>query len=340
MLSCALLVASLNTSKPQPEIRPATIPIVVVNYFPKVGDMVDKSITGDVGGTYAALKAKCERLTNLTMASLDEGSRYHAYKDPTAKPSLHYVLAGSYEFNEGVPTLPKVGSEAPMTDYQSIMKRIDIAKWVEKKGVKEVWIWGYDGGKVRLFESNMSSPYGDVSNSSRDESDLPKLTKTYTVYHYNYGRALSESLEDHTHQIEALLNGADGRDTTPAEKWPDLLFWGKFVGSDESHKLVTTPLRCGWTHYAPNSEKDYDWANPRFVESDIEDWHPDAPGKTQRISSDRWAGDSVRWKIYWMQNIPGANNGLTYKGKALRNWWDFVSDWDLSRREKWTLTIP
>ena len=184
----------------------------------------------------------------------------------------------------------------------------------------------------------MASPSGDVSNSDRDEKDLPILSKTYTVYHYNYGRGVGEMLENHMHQLEHLLNFADGRDVTPPEKWSELLFWGKFVGSDASHKIVTNPARCGWTHYAPNSEKDYDWANPRFVETDIEDWRPDGIGKTQRMNADRWNRDAIKWRVYWMQAIPGLGHDLKFKGKKLRNWWSFVSDWDRARKEKWKLT--
>jgi hypothetical protein len=29
-----------------------------------------------------------------------------------------------------------------------------------------------------------------------------------------------------------------------------------------------------------------------------------------------------------MQSIPGADNGLTFKGKRLTNWWFFKGDWD------------
>ncbi|HLD83760.1 MAG TPA: hypothetical protein VI979_02820 [archaeon] len=29
-----------------------------------------------------------------------------------------------------------------------------------------------------------------------------------------------------------------------------------------------------------------------------------------------------------MQNIPGYANGLYYNGKPLRNWWDFIADFD------------
>jgi hypothetical protein len=118
----------------------------------------------------------------------------------------------------------------------------------------------------------------------------------------------------------------DGRERTPPEKWGELLFWGKFVGSDRTHKIVRPG--CGWAHYPPNAEKDYDWANKRYVRTDIEDWKPDGTGKRQAINSDRWDGDSLTWFVYWMQNIPGANHRLTYKGKKLANWWVFIGDFD------------
>ena len=186
-----------------------------------------------------------------------------------------------------------------------------------------------------VWESNMSGPFGEISNSNRDPKDLPVLGKTYTVYHYNYGRGTSEAIEDHIHQIEAVLNFVDGRDRTPPEQWPSLLFWGKFVGSDQSHKIVRPS--CGWAHYPPNAERDYDWANKRFVETDIEDWKPDGSGKKQRINCDRWDGDSLKWFVYWMQNIPGAGNGLSFNRKALKNWWVFIGDFDGAMKRKMTL---
>lgn len=315
----------------------ATIPVVVVSYFPLAGDKIDISVTGDWGESYQATKRKTEKLTAEACKVLEDGSRFRGYKRPNAQPALRYKVIGEYEFKEALPTLPKQGSEPPMTNYGAIMKRIDIGKWVREKGAREVWIWGYHGGKVGLWESNMSSPTGDVSNSDRNEADLPKLDRTYTVYHYNYQRGLGEMLENHMHQLEHLLNHVDGRDRTPPEKWSELLFWGKFVGSDASHKLIGDIKRCGWTHYAPNSEHDYDWQNPRYVETDIEDWRPDRIGKTQRMNADRWNRDPIQWRIYWMQAIPGLDHNLTYKGRKLRNWWSFVSDWDRAKREKWTL---
>ena len=317
---------------------PYEIPVLVVKYFPVKGDRIDRSVTGDWGETLDFTRTKTERITRTLAAALEEGSRFRAYKDPTARPSLKYTIVGTREFLEPLPTVPRPGHKVPCTGYDRIMERINIRDWVETRGVKEVWLWGYHGGRVVLWESNMAGPFGDISNSNRDPNDLPVLKKTYTVYHYNYQRGPSEACENHMHQIEHVLNHVDGRDRTPPAKWGDLLFWGKFVGSDASHKIVRPG--CGWTHYPPNGERDYDWANKRYVPSDIEDWKPDGTGRTQPLNCDRWAGDSLRWFIYWMQSLPGADSGLVHDGKPLRNWWAFIGDFDRAMAGGRTLCEP
>ena len=318
--------------------EPMRIPVLVIDYFPVKGDRIDRRVTGDVGGTLSEIRKKTSSLTQEVRAALQEGSRYHGYKDRAASPSLVYTVVKTFEFLEPLPTIARRGNKVPITDYDRIMRQVNVKHWVEEKGVKEVWIWGYHGGVLDLWESNMAGPFGDISNSNRDPHDLPVLSKTYTVYHYNYQRGASEAVEDHMHQIEAVLNHVDGRERTPPERWDTLLFWGKFVGSDRTHKIVHPG--CGWAHYPPNGERDYDWANKRYVETDIEDWKPDGTGKRQRINCDRWDGNSLRWFLYWMQNIPGTDHGLTYNGKPLTNWWVFLGDFDGAMRRGMTLVGP
>ena len=314
---------------------PMEIRVLVIKYFPVKGDRINQTVTGDWGEPLVTTRQKTTTLTEQIAHALQEGSRYHGYKDRSAKPSLVYKMVDVIEFLEPLPTVAKTEPGAPMTDYHRIMERVGIKKWVEEKGVKEVWLWGYHGGVVGLWESNMAGPFGDISNSNRDSNDLPVLKQTYTVYHYNYQRGASEAVEDHIHQIEAVLNFVDGRDRTPPRQWPSLLFWGKFVGSDRTNKIVYPG--CGWAHYPPNAQQDYDWANKRYVETDIEDWKPDGTGKKQRLNCDRWQGDSLKWFVYWMQNLPGADNGLSYKGKPLNNWWVFMGDFDTAMKRKMSL---
>ncbi len=310
---------------------PLVIPVLLIHYFPTAGSNLDIRVTGDVDGSLEAIRIKTQRQTREVIAALEEGSRYHAFLSPNAKAALKYQVVGSREFLEPLPTWNKPGHKTPMADYRRILKRVGIENWVEQQGVKEVWIWAYHGGKVDLWESNMASPYGDVSNSDRDPDDLPVLSKTYTVYHYNYQRGASEAIEDHIHQIEAVLNHIDARDRTPEDQWSKLLFWGKFVGSDKSHKIVRPG--CGWAHYPPNAERDYDWANPRYVETDMDDWKPDGSGKKTRMNCERWGGNSLRWFVYWMQHLPGPNNGLLFESRPLQNWWVFIGDYDYAQKE-------
>lgn len=286
------------------------VPTLVASYFPVKGDRIDRAATGDVGAPLAQIREHVRQTTRRVVQALEMGSIYHGYKDPQARPSLRYEIVETLEFLEPLPTYHKAGHRVPMTDYNAVMDRLNIRHWVEERGIKEVWLWGYHGGVIDIWESNMAGPYGDISNSDRDPHDLPVFGHTYTVYHYNYGRGPSEAVEDHIHQIEAVLRHTDPH-----------LFWDRFVGRPGEG-------RCGWTHYPPNGRRDYDWANPQPVLTDIEDWRPDGGGRKRLLNADRWNRDSLTWFIYWMQNLPGANNGLTFRGRPLTNWWTLLGDFD------------
>ena len=92
--------------------------------------------------------------------------------------------------------------------------------------------------------------------------------------------------------------------------------------------------RCGNCHFPPNGRSDYDWTNREYVESDIEDWQPVGFGKKERINSDKWDGDGLKWFIYWMRSIPGHENGLAQNGKKLTNWWAYMGDYDEAMKNK------
>jgi hypothetical protein len=322
------------------------IPVLVVRYFPAKGDIIDNSIVDDVIDTVAHVRDHTLAMEKDVIEALEKGSTYHGYKNPQALPSLHYEIVDHLEFLEPVPVWHKLGDKLPMTDYNAIMKRIDIRTWVEERGVREVWIWGYQGIDIGsgLWESNMAGPYGDISNSECWLSDLPVLNHTYTVYHYNYGRDVPEAVEDHVHQIERLLGHVDRH-----------MFWDLFVGDclvkRWGNVLYPTDRvkHCGDAHYPPNGTEDYDWNNKLSIRSDIETWKPEGKTPSELIDCERWNIDRLGWFeswrnsldprddrpkyhlgwfVYWMQNLPGADNGLTYQGKPLTNWWMFVGDFD------------
>lgn len=318
------------------EFAPDTVRVVSVRYFPVTGDRIDIQQTGDWGETLSFTRHKVDSVSSALQSALSEGTRYHGYSDPKAQPSLKYDVIYEYEFLEALPTFEQDDLDTPMTDYRTIMERIDAERWVQTKNAKEFWIWAYHGGVVRLWESNMSGPHADISNSDRISIDLPIFSTTYTVYHYNYQRGTAEAMENHMHQLEAVLNYFDGRDDAAYDEWRELLFWGKFVGSDSTHRLLA-PYRAGWSHYPPNAAKDYEWSNASVVMSDIRNWNPDSVGLTSEISCEQWSCDHLKWFIFWTQNIPGRSSGLSYRGRPLRNWWTFLTDVDSAFSQNWRL---
>jgi len=327
------------------KIKPI-IPVLVLSYLPlKEDGSLDLTQTGDWQDPNADhLRQHIATLTTQTITALEEGSAYKGYKTNN-QPYLKYTVLKNVEFPRQIRRSVEF---APFPDHLTELSDIDICDWVENRGVKEVWIWmthldkeGEENDLVPI-ESNMAGPNGDISNSAR-APDLPVCAKTYTVYDYNYGRGVSESVEDHTHQIEAVLNWVDGRDETPPEQWNSLLFWGKFVGSDVSGHIIKPG--CGWTHYPPNGQQAYDWFNTSPVISDCVNWHPDGNVDWQTLSCYDWSSTgasddpchnsaepledaATRFKIWWMQNIPGEGNSLCYQGKRLRNWLEFIADFD------------
>jgi hypothetical protein len=297
---------------------PWTIKVLVVNYFPLTADRqrLDIEVTSNVSAPLIEIEEKCQRQTREVIEALEEGSRFRPYRNTSAPKCLRYQVAGTVTYYEPVPHHP---TKEKYADYNKIMERVDIRKWVLDKGVREVWIWAYHSPELGPVESNMASVHGNISNSWRDPEDLPLLKQTYTVYHYNYERETDMAVHNHLHQIEALLRHHGG----------DL--WKLFEGERES-------WRCGNCHFPVNGVKDYDYDNKTVVESDIEDWRPEGKGAMQSMNCDRWDCNDLKWYVYWMQAIPGAANGLTYKGSKLSNWWEFIGDYDQAVRRKNKLT--
>jgi len=284
------------------------IPVLVIRYFPVTDDglEIDTKVTSNVGGSLDAMKKKCDAQTTQAVEALEQGSRFRPYRNATAKPSLDYEVVETITYLELV---PKHISKSERADYQEILRRVDARHYVEERGIREIWIWGYHSKEVAPVESNMASPFGDISNSDRDPNDLPIFASTYTVYHYNYEREVDMAVHNHLHQIEAVMREHGGE------------LWKSFEGEPGE-------LRCGNCHFPVNGRHDYDYGNPKSVESDIEDWRPEGFGKKKKISCERWNGDDLQWYVYWMQAIPGAANGLKYMQRPLSYWWQLIGDYD------------
>lgn len=318
--------------------------------FNEVGQEVyDGGIRSDssMPDPLSSARERTQKINLETMAFLDKGSIYHGYKDPTATPSLAYQMFEEKEFHTPV---PKLGGYA---DHVKILNNLNICNYVENLGVKEVWLWMYHTSTVAPVESYQTGPNHQAGNGYMN---LPVCKKSYTVYDYSLSRGTSETIEDHTHHIEHLWESLDAE----AEALYQL-----FTNEQDEFKPnnLSLPLHCGWTHCPPNVIispnncnpttnvcycEGYNWESERIVESDCENWKPDGTGVKTSVSCHTWYGQDkaciknggIEFKVWWMQNIPGKNNGLTYNGKAIKNWWDFIGNFDAAIASGKRLTSP
>ncbi len=313
------------------------VPVVVIRYLPtRNGTTLDASVAG-TDDTIDHLKSQIDRYDIEIKYMLEEGSRFHGYKDPNAPPSLGYrVLALISIYEDMPPGFPSGSPGITFPDYNQILNRIDARHFVDDLGVKEFWLWGYHYGSIAPVESDMSSPTtGDISNSYRTQDDMPVFHKTYTLYNYNFTRSSNEAVHDHGHQLEAILGYVNRRQDGNTN-----LFWKQFVGQDASGHFTTG--RCGWTHMPPNTTSDYDYNNATLVESDCEDWTPAGTGAKKLINDLTWGSlryawprgvpedvTQHQWYVYWMQNMPGAGNQIALDDQhVMTNWWRFTANWD------------
>jgi hypothetical protein len=358
------------------------VPVLILRYLPtRDGVNLDTSVDPDFYTlnpiTLAALESIIDSYDLRVKFGLEEGSRFRAYRNSHARPSLGYRVVDCITVYERTPPGKDLGAlggyPVYLPDYHSIFERFDVRHYVDVLGVREIWFWmgglsagypsfvpGYhDPADFRgSWESNMSSPTsGDVSNSDRDPTDLPVYAHTYVLYGYNFRRSQAEALHNHGHQREAQWSQVAFRQDGNTD-----LFWKKFVGQDEKGQFVTG--RCGWTHMPPNTVSHYDYLNSTLVSSDIEDWTPDHSGGQRLVNVDTWGNlvfdwpDGVgefpqrietQWYLYWWQSVPGWANGIGNGDDYLSNWWDFIGDWDASwlagkglhgARETISATVP
>jgi hypothetical protein len=342
------------------------VPVVVINYYPTLNGIdID---TKRAPGLGTSSPIKIQDLKNrtidylvLTKYGLEEGSKFRGYNIPTQTSNVSFKIVkyvNVYELKRGLKDKQDVYLSAQdkltpvyQPDYFDVFSKINLQSLVENNGVKEVWFSlrpisseypvvkdsltnGITAANfLNLPESNMSSLSGDVSNSYRMSNDLPIYNKTYVVYGYNIETSPANNIHNRGHQIEAQFSYLDSR------------WWG--IGPSKTDGYADS-TRLGWTHCPPNTTKHYDWNNKTLTFSDIEDWKPTG-GTKKLINSDRWLSTSLqnypslistkddynkdpqyKWLIFWMQSMPGYNNGIT----GVNDWWDLFYNWDDAVKNK------
>lgn len=316
------------------------IKILSLTYIPLDNKNLDLNVIDNSSGVYSNLtpddiKHNVDNMNVELAKDLENGTKYHYYKDNKAQPAIKYSFYNKIQKFSSLPFSGKFfggNPEIRVIDYNTIMQESDICNLVDNKGVNEVWIWVYASNNVKGWDTNMSSSFYDVSSSDKDSTDLPICNHSYTVYLYDYGKGIDEALSKHIKQFESVF-------TTLNKD----LFWYKYVGYFSNSKwegnwgdplILDHKRRCGSDFFPPNGTDFNDWLNTDSMQSDCMNWDPNGKGNWEDINCNMWKCTRSGFYIFWMQNIPGPDNNLTYNGAKLRNWWDFISNFDDAMKVK------
>lgn len=308
---------------------PNRMPILQLAYYPPApgnSDYLDPVETGLSNRMISDIQNHVRTLTNNFVANLNDSTRYHGYSNPTAPKFLEYYVFYQQDFFYAMPRGYKLPWGPYRPDYGQIMRDIDICTYIDTYGVKEVWIYGYHSNVIEPDESKMSSRYGDISNAwpkdeyIPEEYRLPRCTNSYVMYNFNYGRE-EINLHNQMHQVENVIGYVDYT-----------LFWNDFserVYHDTQHSYRSS---CGNTHYTPNwvtPEDDYNYGLTNYRENNCETWHPDDSQTTYvNTNCTQWGCTEIGFDRWFLQNMPGYNNGIEYNGKKMRNWWEVIYDFN------------
>ena len=198
-------------------------------------------------------------------------------------------------------------------DYHAIIERFNILESVAKNEIDEVWVFNFP--HAGFYESIMGGPGAFWCNASPLRNTESSLRR-FIIMGFSYERGVGEMLENMGHRAESIM------EKTFQNLEDDSNLWKRFTRYEKTH-----PGRAalGNVHFAPNSDRDYDWNNPAAVVSECDDWlynFPNFKGTTREVTAADWGhGDTREHHQWWLNHFPktaGRRNGIH------NNWWQYI----------------
>ena len=209
-------------------------------------------------------------------------------------------------------TRPRVPAEV---SYYAIIDRFDILQRVAAREIDEIWVFSFP--HAGFYESIMGGPSAFWCNAP-PLKNAEAATRRFIIMGFSFERGVGEMLENMGHRAESILEKTFEKQTGEDNLWKRFIRYQK-----------TAPGRAalGNIHFAPNSQKDYDWNNPDPVLSECDDWlynFPDFRGVVRTVTAAEWGNGDIReHHRWWFRHIPrvaGRRNGIAH------NWWQYIMD--------------
>jgi hypothetical protein len=200
-------------------------------------------------------------------------------------------------------------------DYAAILTRFDILNKVTRGEIDEVWVFAFP--YAGFYESTMGGA-GAFWCNAPPLKNTAQCPRRFVMMGFSFERFVGEMLESFGHRTEAILA------KTFEKTAGDANLWTRFIRYD---KVAPGKAACGNIHFAPNSERDYDWNNSRPVSSECYDWlnnFPNFKGDVRVVAAAEWGSGDIRLHHqWWLNHIPHAAGR---KNSVHHNWWQYFID--------------
>jgi hypothetical protein len=321
---------------------PLGVPVLQLNYYPRDPNRPEYLSRAETGLTQdilvTTMQAATRNMVDATLPLISDATRYHGALAPRF---LEYSVLDSKDFFAPMPRGQAIWGGKFRPNYGQIMREQNICEYVDNRGVKEVWIYGYHNdapGGIEPDESRMSSRYGDVSNSwpkedqVASEYQMPKCANSYVTYNFTYQASgdISNTIHNRMHQIENAIFYAENRGYPVTDgNVAGSLFWDDFSVYGERAALPGYRASCGNTHRPPNTNSEYHYTSQDYGANNCATWHPN-DAQTTYVSGNcaQWNCTATGFYVWFMQNMPGYTNGIVFNGTYMRNWWEAMYDFN------------
>jgi hypothetical protein len=200
-------------------------------------------------------------------------------------------------------------------DYYAIIDRFNILQLIAKREIDEVWVFNFP--HAGFYESIMGGPGAFWCNAPPLKNTDAALRR-FVIMGFSYERGVGEMLENMGHRAESIL------EKTFEGLIGSANLWKRFIRYE---KTAPGKAAVGNIHFAPNSQRDYDWNNSSSVSSESDDWlknFPNFKGEVRTVTSNDWGnGDIRKHHVWWFRHLPrvaGRKNGIH------NNWWQYIMD--------------
>ena len=336
--------ATINWQQGTMSVAAAPIPhdlkLLFVGYNPSDGTttMADRYFGGYYGGLTADQAE--DQTINLEIAAFNRLSAGRIRHTVVAK--IHDRTFDPYPdgFTYTMDTYGPCTTYTPPSSCETRKWTFDYPRWIAENKICETAnqygvdaIWVESAPFVQAYESFMIGPTPgfDVNGPS---FVTPTCNKHYTVQTVGYAGVPQPSMQTYGHSIEHTMGfiTSNWQAADVAQHWERFAAMSRY-SSPYGQTLPDLPNPyCGNAHFPSNAQSDYDFANPRYKDSNCVDWSnfPNYTGQTTSVTCSNWSCSDPGWGEFWFGAMPtgiGTVRMTSVNGKSFdfpRDWWNLL----------------